>query len=103
MLLEICNMPVFNLLHGQPRVHDFGLPPASLWVWLFTATGDRRGSTCYELSGHYPSDLLVLRGKALALCVQGHRAALGVLRELPSRPERSDNHSGPILRDACRA
>src|SRR6266705_6499635 len=102
MRLEICNMPIFNLLREQLRAHYFGLPPAPLSVWLLAATGDHGGSACHELPGHYPSDLLVLRGKALPLCVQGHRAALGVLRELPRRSERSDNHSGSILRDAYR-
>jgi len=56
-----------------------------------------RGDRSYELSRHYPFDLLVLRGKTLASSGERDQAALGLLLGLPHGFGRGNEHFGPIF------
>jgi hypothetical protein len=56
-----------------------------------------RGDRSYELSRHYPFDLLVLRGKTLASSGDRNQAAPGLLLGLPHGSGRGHEHIGPLF------
>jgi hypothetical protein len=56
-----------------------------------------RGDRSHELSGHYPFDLLVLRGATLAASGERDKAPLGLLLGLSYGSRRGDEHFGQIF------